>query len=450
MNPSFANRPPFYSSWIGLSIFVFILIFQPGKATFFAIRPSDVWLWYCLFLQFKNGYNIIFPFKNRLIIKNYGLFIGILAIIATLIQASYANLALDISFVFQFYFFLRFLLIFKFVENILGNFTSDDAQKFWRVYTLMGIIVLILSYLEFNDIKAFKLLMVNLYYESPADSITGYLIQVDRLCGILGNPNSTAILLVTTLPYPLLKIANKGSWLMDRIIYGAYVLVTAYVLVVMTGSRSAIFISLLMPVIILIAASRRLKDLLLVVTVTLLLTAIGAYLYHRFESKIIVQDRITESIRGAEDYQLSTEGLGKWTGRYDLWQDRLNTFNREGNQLAILLGLGYTKAYEDYADNGLLSAFINNGLIGLILKLFLFYIFITSGFLRAIRHYVHFEIDYLNLAFAFSAFALLLLELTIDVIQHYKLGQLFYLFLSISILSLLKYSRQITNSTLTD
>jgi hypothetical protein len=431
MNSTNFKKQPFYSSWIALIVFILLLVFQPARLTFYALRPADGWLMICLFSQFLYGYNIIIPFRNRFLIKNYGLFIGILAIIATLIQASYANLSLDISFVFAFYFFLRFLLIFKFVENILGIFNSDDAQKFWRVYTLMGFIVLILSYLEFNDIKAFKLLMVTLYYDSPAKTIEEYIFLEDRLAGVMGNPNSTAILLITTLPYPLLKIANKGSWLMERIIYGAYVLITAYVLVVMTGSRTAIFIALLMNVIILVAASRRFKDLLLVILITLLLATIGAYLYQQFESKIIVQDRITKAIHGEEDFQLSAEGFGKWTGRYELWQDRLNTFKREGNQLVILLGLGYTRAYEDFADNGLLSAFINNGLIGLILKLFLFYIFLIFGFLRALRYYVHFKIDYTNLAFALCAFALLLVELTIDVTQHYKLGQFFYAFISI-------------------
>jgi len=367
---------------------------------------------------------------------------GVLAIISTLIQASYARLSLDISFLAQFYFFLRFLLIFKFVENILPNFTIYDVEKFLRAYTLMGIVILILSYLEFNNIMGFRPLMVKLYYQSPEDTINQYLIKVDRLCGILGNPNSTAILLVTTLPYPLLKIADSGGWLIERTIYGAFVLFSAYVLVVYTGSRASVFISLSMPVIVLVVASRRLKDLLLVATMILLLAATGAYLYHRFRSKIIVQERITKAVQGGDNYQVSAKGFGKWTNRYELWQDRYNTFNSVGNQLSVLLGLGYTKAYKDYADNGLLSAFFNNGLTGLILKLLLFYIFIRSGFLWALRYSLYSEIDYFNLAFALSAVALLLLELTIDVIQHYKLGQLFYLFLSVSILSVAQYSRQ--------
>lgn len=176
-----------------MAVFVIILIFQPTKATFFAIRPSDVWLLICLFFQIRYGYNISIPFRNRFLIKNYGLFMGILAIIATVIQASYAYLSLDISFIFHFYRFLRFLLIFKFVENVLANFSSEDAHRFWRVYTLIGIVVIIISFLEFNDIQPYKLILMGLYYERPEYASAEYLIKVDRLAGVFGNANTTAI-----------------------------------------------------------------------------------------------------------------------------------------------------------------------------------------------------------------------------------------------------------------
>jgi hypothetical protein len=201
----------------------------------------------------------------------------------------------------------------------------------------------------------------------------------------------------------------------------------------MTGSRTAIFISLLIPAIIIITKLRRLKDLLFVVVLILLVTAAGVYLFQRFKSEIIIQDRITEALRG-ENFKTSFEGIGKWVNRYELWQDRFKTFKSEGNQLSILLGLGYNETYEAYADNGLISAFINNGITGLLLKLFLFYIFFTSGFLKALRNYHRYEIDISYLAVALSAFVLLLWELTADLTEHYKLGQLFYLLLSIIML----------------
>jgi hypothetical protein len=430
-NSLLIKKNPFYSSWIALAVFVFILIFQPAKATFYAIRPSDVWLLFCLFLQVQNGYYITIHFRNRFMIRNYGLFMGVLAIIATLIQASYSNISLNSAYIFNFYRFLRFLLIFKFVENILFYFSSNDAQKFWKVYTLIGIVVLILSFFEFNNIMSSRLILTDLYFEMPEEYLEVYLVNPERLHGVMGNCNATAILLVSTLTYPLLSIVNIEGRLINKILYIVYVFFVVYVLVVMTASRTSIFISLLIPVIILFAASRRLKEVFLVVSVMIILTISGILLYHRFESKIIVQDRITKAIQGDESLKFSSEGFGKWSGRNELWQERFKTFENEGNQLAILLGLGYTQAYKDYSDNGLISAFINTGLTGLILKLFLYYIFIKYGLLRAIRYFRWFEIDFPCLAFAISALALLLWEFTADLTEHYKLGQLFYVFLSI-------------------
>jgi len=275
------------------------------------------------------------------------------------------------------------------------------------------------------------LLMMNLYWDRPEDLFEEYLINVDRLAGVMGNPNITAMLLVTTLTYPLLRIGIGGSILIKRILYSIYILATIYVLLVLTGSRTSIFILLIVFSFILIATSRQLKEVLLYLILTLIMTGTGLYLYQRFKSNIEVQGRITESVQG-KNFQFSAKGIAEWTGRDEMWQDRLNTFNREGNQLAILLGLGYTKVYEDYADNGLLTTFINDGLTGLILKLFLFYFFIKYGFFRSIGYYIHFKIDYFNLAFMLSALSLLLMESTIEITQHYKLGQLFYFFLSIT------------------
>ena len=68
------------------------------------------------------------------------------------------------------------------------------------------------------------------------------------------------------------------------------------------------------------------------------------------------------------------------------------------------------------------------------MKLYLFYIFITSGLLRALDNYRQKEINFSYLAISLSALALLLWELTADLTEHYKLGQLFYLFLSMAMI----------------
>jgi hypothetical protein len=400
--------------------------------TFYAIRPADFWLLLCLFLQYFNGYNYVLSFQNRFPVKYYGLFIGILAIVATLVQAAYSNISLQPSFIFAFYRFFRFLLIFKFAENILKGFSSDDARKFWRVYTFMGIFIIMLSFLEFYSIEPFKNIIMNLYYERPDAEREEYLIQVDRLAGVMGNPNTTALLILTTLIYPLIRLISKKVSLISRIFYIGYILAAVYVLFVMTGSRSSIFTLVVILAVVIYSKISKLEELLLVIVLTLLLTVTGFLLYKQFKSEIIIQDRVTGTIQG-ENFEFSLKGIAKWSGRYDLWQHRFNTFKLEGNQLAILIGIGYTTQNEDYADNGFISTLLNNGIIGLLFKLLLFYIFLSRGLFRALRHYRRNEIDSPYIIFAFSAFALLIWEMTADLTDHYRLGQLFFLFLSITL-----------------
>jgi hypothetical protein len=432
-NPIIINRKSFYNSWVALVVFIFLIIFQPDKMTFYAIRPADIWLIFCLILQVLTVENIIIRFRKRFIVKNYGFLIGVLAIVATIVQASYANLTVSDSFIFQFYRFLRFLLIFKFAENITGNLKVNNFHKFWKIFTIIGLFVIVLSWLEFYSVSPYKELIMDLYFFNP-DMIEAYLINVERLAGVMGNANATAILLVCTLPYSLLQIANEDRNLLTKTIHIFYFFAVVYVLAVMTASRTAIFISVLIPMIIFIASLRRLKDIVVFISIILFLTILGVSLYNHFESKIVVQERIINAVQGEEDFTLSAKGLGKWANRYELWNERFSTFRNEGNQLAILIGLGYTKAYKDYADNGLISTFINTGTIGLILKLILFFIFIKYGFLRAIKNYRRFRIDSGCLAFALVAFGLLLWEFTADLTEHFKLGQLFYLFLSIALI----------------
>jgi hypothetical protein len=434
------RRIPVYSSWIGLITFVILLVFQPTRLTFYALRPADGWLIICLFFQIINGKNYILPFHHRFYVTYYGLFIGILAIIATIIQAFHSNISLEFSFLFNFYRFFRFLLILKFAENILKNFSGNDARKFWRAYTFIGVICLVFSFLEFYNIEPFKLIFTNLYFQSSDAELDSYLVQIERLAGLMGNPNTTALFIVTTMIYPLIRLVSKNVSFLVRGFYFSFVLTAVFVLLVMTGSRSSIFTIAIIFAFILYSKLHKLEELVLVAALTLLLTAVGYFLYSQFKSDIIIQDRVTETIRG-ENFEFSLKGIAVWSGRYNIWQYRFRTFNLEGNDLAILIGLGYTKPNEDYADNGFVSTFINNGTAGLILKILLFYFFITSGFLKALRNFQENKIDSPYLVIALCAFALLIWELTADLTDHFKLGQLFYLFLSMIMIINGKISR---------
>ena len=163
------------------------------------------------------------------------------------------------------------------------------------------------------------------------------------------------------------------------------------------------------------------------------LAAAGLFINKQLNRDSFAQERITDSFRRT-NFDFTIKGFAVWTGRYELWNHRFRTFHNEGNQLALLIGLGYTVPDQDYADNGFVSTLINNGIIGLVLKFSLYFLFIFYGFRGTVRNYRFNRIEMINLVISLMAFALLMWELTADLTDHFKLGQLFYLLLSITMI----------------
>jgi len=429
---------PFYCNWIAIAVFVLLLVFQPHRMAFYALRPSDGWLIICLALQYLNGYFGEITFRKKFLIKNFGLFMGVIAIIATIVQSSYAKISLDDSFIFNFYRFLRFLLIFKLIENTIIVSGNIVVRKLAETLTFTGIIVLIFSFLEFYGIQPFKSIIMSLYYARPESELESYLQEVDRLAGVMGNPNTTALLLLTTMIYPISQLKNRNVKLTGKIVFGLFTITGAYVLFTMTGSRSSIITLVIIVIIFIAATSRTLKELLQAIVLLAFLATAGFFVNKQFNNNIVVQERITDSFRKS-NFELSLKGFAIWTGRYELWNYRFRTFHNEGNQLAPIMGLGYTVPDQDYADNGFISTYLNNGIAGLLLKLLLYYFFLAYGFRGTLLKYRIYEIDMCNLVISLMAFSLFLWELTADLTDHFRLGQLFYLLLS---LTMIQTSRQ--------
>jgi hypothetical protein len=424
---------PFYVDWIAAAVFVLLLVFQPHQMAFYALRPSDGWLILCIILQYFNGYFNAISFKKRFLIEYFGLFIGLIAIVATLIQASYANITLDNSFIFNFYRFFRFLLIFKLIENIVVILGNIAIKKLLETLTITGLLVVVLSFLEFYGVEPFKSIIMSLYYARPESELESYLLEVDRLAGVLGNPNTTALLLLVSMIYPLAQLKNKKVSFVGKIVFITFLIAGTYVLLVMTGSRSSIITLIFIVVLFIIVTARNLREFLISFVLMVFLAAAGLFINKQLNRDSFAQERITDSFRRT-NFDFTIKGFAVWTGRYELWNHRFRTFHNEGNQLALLIGLGYTVPDQDYADNGFVSTLINNGIIGLVLKFSLYFLFIFYGFRGTVRNYRFNRIEMINLVISLMAFALLMWELTADLTDHFKLGQLFYLLLSITMI----------------
>ena len=219
----------FFASYFPLIIFLVLILFEPVKWTFYAIRPSDIWLWYCLFQQDYNGYSQILPFKDRKFILYFGLILGIIAIIGTTAQAFYDSTSFQLFFFFNLYGFFRYVLIFKLVENVVLTNGLIEIENFFNIYFIIGAIVVILGFLEYFAIQPYQKIIINLYYERPASTLSDYLIKVERLAGILGNSNATAVLLTTSMIYPIIFLFAPNNKLFKKnIVFNFYICFSLY------------------------------------------------------------------------------------------------------------------------------------------------------------------------------------------------------------------------------
>lgn len=420
--------------WTLVSIFILILVFQPSNLTFHAVRPSDLWLWMCLFVQYNNKTKKKTKIIGTSFIGRYGLYMGALAIFSTLVQAIYAGIELEYSFLFHFYRFFRYVLIFIFIKNVFCSSDSAGLEKLLKFYSIMGCVVVFFGFLEYRAIQPFQMILVGLYSEVSLSTLEDYLGGFVRLFGVFGNPNATAIFIITTVVSPLFYALLLGKSWKYKLVNTLFVFVSLYALVVMLGSRTALLAFVAVFLLIGVASLNSAKNTFIFGLSVLLFCGLVYFSYGKYQEEFVVQDRILTAILDSKNQLTTFGGIAVWTGRNELWTDRLQVLDEKGSFLAPIIGLGYTKKYKDYADNGLLSAYINNGLIGLFLKLVLYYYSIVYVFARIIKGYRDNKYGIPELSSGLIVFVLMFWDLTADMTEHYKIGQLFYVFLSISIL----------------
>ena len=437
---------PFFISYKALEIFIFIVIFQPKDWTFLAVRPSDLWLIFCLFQQDYNGYSQILSFKGRNFILYYGLIMGIIAIVGTTAQTFYDSRPFQLVFFFHIYRFFRFVLIFKLIENVVLYNGLIKIENFFKAYLIIGSIIVILSFFEFYAIQPYQKILINLYYQLPLYTISDYIIKVERLSGILGNSNATAVLLTTLMMHPIIFLFTPNNNLFKKILYSAFIFVSLFIILTMSGSRTAVLSVIAAVIIFVLSSQSRIRMILLPIFITFFLFYISYSIYGKYLPNIEYQERILNVFmaKNSEGNKInsSVNGLEKITGRSELWNNRIKTFSEHGNPTSLFWGLGYTKIYEDYSDDGFLSSFINNGISGLFLKLYLFYLIFILGVKNGIYLFRKNNI-YMVIPLVLIVTIFLMSEITMDIMENYKLGQVFYLFTSLLILNNIKVKEHI-------
>jgi O-antigen ligase len=422
----------FYNSWISLTVFVGLIIFIPYQASFFSFKVADIWLWLCLALQSVHGLNRSIQFKSKKFVKYFGLWVGILAIIATLFQAWQDKTPINPSFFSEFYRFFRYFLIFKLVENVVLNSNSKELRRFLYSIIGMGAIVIILAFFEFYSVGPIQKVILSFYYVVPDQSFEENLEEFGRLLGVLGNSNTTAIFLTSTLVFPVCSVALRGESILNKMLLISYVLFACYVISAMTSSRTSIIISIILFLFVFILSSSKGTNFRRFFFLTVVVLAVGVFFYNHYGSNNLFSDRLVFFFEG-KNTKGEKVGFIESMGRNELWNQRISTFKRRGNTVAFLTGMGYTKVYKDYSDNGMLSSFINGGLIGLVLRLILYYIIFRYSFWNSLKKYRRSELNFFSMILGAISIVYVLWELTVDMVEHIKIGQIFYLFFSMSL-----------------
>jgi hypothetical protein len=424
-------RKTLFNSWFSLAVFVVLIILVPYKVSFFTFKPSDFWLIAALFYQYSSGNNRKIQFKGRKLLVSFGIVLGVTAVIATFLQAYSDVNPLKLSFFSHFFRFFRFYLIYKFVENIILSNTASFSRKFLNAYTWIGGVVFLLSFLEYLGVQPFSNIILGLYYVADDERLLLYLQEIQRLSGVMGNANATAITVLSFLIYPSVNLILRKSSVKVNIINILYVLTGTYIILIMTSSRTSILMTLLMFLFLIFMSIRNKKSIIRLASVTLLFLITIFILINTLDLSFELSDRVTYLIEG-RNTRGEKSNISEIMGREELWQDRIDGFIQHGHSLSVFTGMGYTKVYKDYADNGLLSSFLNLGLIGLISRIMLYYLVISFVFKYSIKMFSKSEHYWAALTFSLIALLLLAWEITSDSVEHIKIGQLLFMFISIS------------------
>src|SRR5579875_1109320 len=131
-----------YNSWKAAAIFLLLLIFQPVYWTFFAFRPSDVWLLWCLVNQEKQNETLRQETKLWNFFLYFGIVMGGLSVLGSVLQFLQFDAPIKGDIFFQFYKWSRFSLIFLLISNI--SITEREIKKL--VFFFFSIVVLYLPF----------------------------------------------------------------------------------------------------------------------------------------------------------------------------------------------------------------------------------------------------------------------------------------------------------------
>lgn len=400
-------------TWFSISVLIVLILFIPYEVSFLTFKPFDFWLFTVLIYNAKK---IILP-KGILI--NILFAISFLSVLSTFLQALKDSLTFDLVFFSNFYRYFRLIIIMTVVKSLVKD--ANTTKKIINSYFVIGLITILISIIQIFDIAPLAILFNYLYDDKETFSSFKEYGKLDRFGGIMGNANSMGIVLSSFGAAAITKFTYLKSSFANRVLFILYFISIFIIVVFFTSSRTSVLVLLIILLIWLLTARFRnslITLIILLIPLIFLVSNIDFYDYQNLNRVLYLFE--TKTAQGNEG------NIAEIFGRDQLWKGRLDVFFNKGHNLSLFFGMGYTGLYYDYADNGLLTYFINLGIIGLILKIFILL------FLAKVLYGALFECnDYWRKSVAIITVSLILFEASAEAMDHIKIGPLLFIFIQI-------------------
>lgn len=414
--------PSFYNTWKFIAFFILVVFFQPTNVAFYAFRFSDLLLFMALLFQAKNLDPNLTNYKEYKQLYNLGIAFGSIAFISTLFEYLYLAAPIKPQIFAHFYRWFRFTIILLVVNNI--SLSKLDYEKLIRFFVVMLMIYLPFTFFEFYDLFNVKYFIVNTYLPILGDGVVAseeYIYSFERevftyrAVGFTGNANMSGIMYAMASSILFINIMYSKK-MVNSITSLVFLLASLSSILTVFGSRTSIIVFVLNTILFLFLNQKN-KIAVNVKGISIIVAAIGLFVI--LLSADLIQGRIISTVEEYDD----SKSVAEVAGRDEFWQSRIDDYFKYGNPASLLIGLGYTKIIEDFADNGFLGTFLNMGILGLYFHLgFIFMVLKQYKLVRKVSiNFTHPLIFFLILVSS------IYFESTADPLENFKYAQFYVL-----------------------
>jgi hypothetical protein len=416
-----------YLSANSIVFLILVILFQPSRATFLSIRPSDVVLLGIYISQVLSGAPRI-EITSFKFLKNFGIYYATIVAISLLVLVYHSLYEIPLFNLFFIYHFVRFYLIFIVVSKIL-IYDDKFETRLFSGYLLIIFAVILTACAQYYQIEPFSNIIDKYYVEDELLDI--YSLEELRVTGIIGNTNGLAIIMASAAPVFIFNLLKKGQNSLIRHavnLVGFILLVLAVIF--LTSSRTSLvaimFCLLFILLINIMKDSEHNINILFIIIISVIVLIIVSPAIEKF-----LPERVYVFF---ENPLQDKRDEGNLFNRTFFWEGKMKIFNYVKYPMKGVFGLSNIEEDLTFADNGILTSYFNAGIMGIALRITLYFYFIILLAKITIIHQASRsgQTDLMFLA-VMIATLLMFFDFTAEVLEYYKISQVLYIYITISV-----------------